>query len=73
MKKHFLFQFEEKKSQCKTGNSLCGNNDSEWLDKLPMGFPFDRRAGNDTKHLINFLTPNMKTQKIEINFNNSLS
>ena len=68
----FYYSVQGKKSDCKTGHSVCGDSNSKWHDKFPMGFPFDRKAKKGTKNLLQFLTPNMKTQQILIKFNNAI-
>ncbi|KAL1138896.1 hypothetical protein AAG570_008958 [Ranatra chinensis] len=57
-------------SSCADAASYCGIRDALYPDKRSMGYPFDRlpREGADT--LRSFLTKNMFTKDIDIEFNN---
>lgn len=52
--------------QCRTGVTFCGLKDLKYPDRKPMGFPFDRPMRSGVNMLPEFLTPNMKVQRLTI-------
>ena len=59
---------EAVKKVCRNAASYCGVLDDKYPDKKPMGYPFDRPPDKDTRTLAQFLTPNMTTVEIHIQF-----
>lgn len=57
---------------CRQAAAYCGIRDRLYPDRRPMGYPFDRlpRTGADT--LQQFLTPNMRSQVVVINHQNTV-
>lgn len=53
---------------CNDASSYCGLQDKKYPDKQSMGFPFDRLARDGVSTLSEFLTPNMRTQNVTIQF-----
>lgn len=59
---------EASKKVCRDAASYCGVLDDKYPDKKPMGYPFDRPPDKDIRTLSQFLTPNMATAEIRIQF-----
>ena len=53
---------------CWDAASYCGVLNEKYPDKKPMGYPFDRPMDKNVTQLSQFLTPNMATANIRIQF-----
>ncbi|KAF4521662.1 hypothetical protein B566_EDAN009395 [Ephemera danica] len=53
-----------------SGAPYCGVRDKLYPDRRPMGFPFDRKPKDKVTTLEKFLTPNMTTVDVKIQFKN---
>lgn len=64
---------QELAGTCSDAASYCGIRDRLYPDRRAMGFPFDRvnRPGADT--LAAFMTPNMRSQDVQIIHNDRVS
>lgn len=53
---------------CDNAFSFCGVRNSRYPDRKAMGYPFDRLPRAGVGILSQFLTPNMRTQDVQIRF-----
>ncbi|KAK9499613.1 hypothetical protein O3M35_002627 [Rhynocoris fuscipes] len=56
-------------ADCDDAFAYCGIRDSQYPDKKPMGYPFDRQPRTGAGDLARFMTPNMFAQDVKIFFN----
>ncbi|KAK4878033.1 hypothetical protein RN001_010539 [Aquatica leii] len=57
---------------CKTADNYCGVRDGLYPDRRSMGYPFDRMPRPGVQTLEEFLTPNMKVERVNIYFHDRI-
>ncbi|KAF5280180.1 hypothetical protein FQR65_LT15043 [Abscondita terminalis] len=59
-------------SNCKIADNYCGVRNGLYPDRRSMGYPFDRMPTPGVRTLDEFLTPNMKVQRVNVYFHDRI-